>query len=120
MLNGLGAQLGAWEKFEGPNAGVISYFHKAFYKYANLPPFLKLCFFTNNLNWYRTFVDSGMKDDALALKKQHPGFRLWVCFFLFSTSIVSHVKNTAYLSVISNSNKLSLVLLSITKRIRTV
>ncbi|VDM79949.1 unnamed protein product [Strongylus vulgaris] len=34
LVNGLGAQLGAWEKFESKKAGVVSYFHKAFYKYA--------------------------------------------------------------------------------------
>ncbi|KAK6763563.1 hypothetical protein RB195_024041 [Necator americanus] len=56
MLNGLGAQLGAWEKFEDPKAGVISYFHKAFYK---------------------TFIDSGMKDFAVEVIKKYPGFRVW-------------------------------------------
>ncbi|KIH68794.1 triacylglycerol lipase [Ancylostoma duodenale] len=62
MVNGLGAQLGAWEKFESSKAGVISYFHKAFYK---------------------TFIDSGMKDHALELLKQHPGFRVWVRLVTF-------------------------------------
>ncbi|VDO85244.1 unnamed protein product [Haemonchus placei] len=32
MVSGLGAQLGAWEKFVVPGAGVISYFHTAFHK----------------------------------------------------------------------------------------
>uniref|UniRef100_A0A0K0D7X1 Polyprotein n=1 Tax=Angiostrongylus cantonensis TaxID=6313 RepID=A0A0K0D7X1_ANGCA len=44
FLNGLGAQFGAWEKFESTDAGVISYFHHAFYK---------------------VFIDTGMKDEFL-------------------------------------------------------
>ncbi|EYC39624.1 hypothetical protein Y032_0649g1128 [Ancylostoma ceylanicum] len=68
MVNGLGAQLGAWEKFESTKAGVISYFHKAFYK---------------------TFIDSGMKDDALALLKQHPGFRVWITGYSLGGSLAS-------------------------------
>ncbi|VDO20944.1 unnamed protein product [Heligmosomoides polygyrus] len=32
VVNGLGAQFGAWERFESEEAGVVSYFHTAFYK----------------------------------------------------------------------------------------
>ncbi|KAK5964812.1 Triacylglycerol lipase, partial [Trichostrongylus colubriformis] len=67
MVNGLGAQLGAWEKFEG-DAGVVSYFHTAFYK---------------------TFVDSGMKDHALSLVKKYPGFRVWMTGYSLGGSLAS-------------------------------
>lgn len=33
VVNGLGAQFGAWERFESEEAGVVSYFHTAFYKW---------------------------------------------------------------------------------------
>ncbi|KAK5983091.1 hypothetical protein GCK32_009802, partial [Trichostrongylus colubriformis] len=31
VINGIGAQLGAWAKFEDADIGVVSYFHHAFY-----------------------------------------------------------------------------------------
>ncbi|CAJ0609825.1 unnamed protein product [Cylicocyclus nassatus] len=68
MVNGLGAQLGAWEKFEGQKAGVVSYFHNAFYK---------------------SFVDSGMKDDALELVKKYRGFRVWITGYSLGGSLAS-------------------------------
>ncbi|CAI5452099.1 unnamed protein product [Caenorhabditis angaria] len=57
LLHGLTAQLGAWEKFESTEAGVITYFHTAF---------------------YRLFIDSGMKDDLLELMKKHKNYRVWL------------------------------------------
>ncbi|XGW11107.1 hypothetical protein V3C99_012535 [Haemonchus contortus] len=68
MVSGFGAQLGAWEKFLGPEAGVISYFHTAFYK---------------------TFIDSGMKDHTLKLIKKYPEFRIWMTGFSLGGSLAS-------------------------------
>ncbi|VDM62161.1 unnamed protein product [Angiostrongylus costaricensis] len=68
LLNGLGAQFGAWEKFESMDAGVISYFHNAFYK---------------------VFVDTGMKDEFLQLQKKYPGYRIWITGFSLGGSLAS-------------------------------
>ncbi|KAK6763589.1 hypothetical protein RB195_024058 [Necator americanus] len=68
ILNGFGAQLGAWEKFEDPEIGVISYFHQAF---------------------YRTFVGSGMKDHLLELTKRYANHRIWVTGYSLGGSLAS-------------------------------
>ncbi|KIH69483.1 triacylglycerol lipase [Ancylostoma duodenale] len=68
MLNGFGAQLGAWEKFDNSEAGVISYFHHAF---------------------YRTFLGTGMKEHFLELKKKYANYRVWVTGYSLGGSLAS-------------------------------
>lgn len=68
FLHGLAAQLGAWEKFESKEAGVITYFHSAFYK---------------------LFIDSGMKDDLLDLQKKYPTYRVWATGHSLGGSLAS-------------------------------
>ncbi|EYC14898.1 hypothetical protein Y032_0039g72 [Ancylostoma ceylanicum] len=68
MLNGFGAQLGAWEKFDNSEAGVISYFHHAF---------------------YRTFIGTGMKEHFLELKKKYVNYRVWVTGYSLGGSLAS-------------------------------
>ncbi|CAD6193684.1 unnamed protein product [Caenorhabditis auriculariae] len=68
FLHGLAAQLGAWEKFESEEAGVITYFHNAFYK---------------------LFVESGMKDDLVDLQKKYPSYRVWVTGHSLGGSLAS-------------------------------
>ncbi|CAB3397979.1 unnamed protein product [Caenorhabditis bovis] len=68
FLHGLTAQLGAWEKFESEDAGVITYFHNAF---------------------YRLFVDSGMRDDLLDHRKKHRNYRVWVTGHSLGGSLAS-------------------------------
>lgn len=58
-MQGIGAQLGAWEKFVN-NTGVMTYFHGAFQK---------------------LFIEGGMKDSLLKLKKTYEGYRIWVCLY---------------------------------------
>ncbi|WKY15858.1 hypothetical protein Q1695_000943 [Nippostrongylus brasiliensis] len=68
LINGLGAQFGAWDKFEDPEIGVISYFHKAF---------------------YRTFIDTGMKDHVVELVQKYPDFRIWTTGYSLGGSLAS-------------------------------
>ncbi|CAO4380070.1 unnamed protein product [Caenorhabditis nigoni] len=68
MLHGLTAQLGAWEKFESQDAGVINYFHTAF---------------------YRLFIDSGMEDDLMDLMKKHKNYRIWLTGHSLGGSLAS-------------------------------
>ncbi|CAJ0609806.1 unnamed protein product [Cylicocyclus nassatus] len=68
ILNGFGAQFGAWEKFEDPEAGVISYFHHAF---------------------YRTFIGSGMKAHFEELQKKYVNYRVWVTGYSLGGSLAS-------------------------------
>ncbi|KJH43665.1 triacylglycerol lipase [Dictyocaulus viviparus] len=68
LVNGFGAQLGAWEKFESSEAGVVSYFHKVFYK---------------------VFIDSGMKDELLSLNKKYPAHRIWITGHSMGASLAS-------------------------------
>ncbi|WKY15857.1 hypothetical protein Q1695_000942 [Nippostrongylus brasiliensis] len=68
LVNGLGAQLGAWEKFESEKSGVVSYFHTAFYK---------------------TFIDSNMKTHLVELVKKYPGYRIWMTGYSLGGSLAS-------------------------------
>ncbi|CAL2045413.1 unnamed protein product [Caenorhabditis brenneri] len=68
MLHGLTAQLGAWEKFESQDAGVINYFHTAFYK---------------------LFIDNGMEDDLIDLMKKHKNYRIWLTGHSLGGSLAS-------------------------------
>ncbi|CAI4229361.1 unnamed protein product [Auanema sp. JU1783] len=68
FIHGLAAQLGAWEKFESKDAGVITYFYGAFTK---------------------LFIDSGMYDDLMELKKKHPNYRVWLTGHSLGGSLAS-------------------------------
>ncbi|PAV70634.1 hypothetical protein WR25_02038 isoform E [Diploscapter pachys] len=67
-MHGLAAQLGAWEKFESEEAGVITYFHLAF---------------------YRLFVESGMKEDLIDLAAKYPTYRIWTIGHSLGGSLAS-------------------------------
>ncbi|PAV70632.1 hypothetical protein WR25_02038 isoform C [Diploscapter pachys] len=68
FMHGLAAQLGAWEKFESEEAGVITYFHLAF---------------------YRLFVESGMKEDLIDLAAKYPTYRIWTIGHSLGGSLAS-------------------------------
>ncbi|KAF8381232.1 hypothetical protein PRIPAC_70374 [Pristionchus pacificus] len=67
FVHGLAAQLGAWEKFVD-DAGVITYFHQAFQK---------------------LFIESGLQDDLMELRKKHPAYRLWLTGHSLGGSLAS-------------------------------
>ena len=75
-MHGLAAQLGAWEKFESEEAGVITYFHLAFYRLSLVP------FSETYIYHFSLFVESGMKEDLIDLAAKYPTYRIWVCFIL--------------------------------------
>ncbi|GMT05397.1 hypothetical protein PENTCL1PPCAC_27571, partial [Pristionchus entomophagus] len=67
FVHGLAAQLGAWEKFVD-DAGVITYFHGAFQK---------------------LFLESGLQEDLIELRKKHPAYRLWLTGHSLGGSLAS-------------------------------
>ncbi|KAH7703852.1 lipase [Aphelenchoides avenae] len=56
FIHGVGAQLGAWEKFVN-GTGVMTYFYGAFKS---------------------LFLDGGMKEELIRQKKKYDGYRVWV------------------------------------------
>jgi len=67
FIHGIGAQLGAWEKFV-QDTGVMTYFYSAF---------------------NRLFLDGGMKDALLKLKQSHEGYRIWITGHSLGGSLAS-------------------------------
>jgi len=67
FLHGLGAQMGAWEKFEA-GGGVMTYFFAAF---------------------DRLFKRGGIKDDILQLHKTYPKYTIWVTGHSLGASLAS-------------------------------
>uniref|UniRef100_A0A1I8A7B7 Lipase_3 domain-containing protein n=1 Tax=Steinernema glaseri TaxID=37863 RepID=A0A1I8A7B7_9BILA len=67
FIHGIGAQLGAWEKFVG-GGGVMTYFYGAF---------------------QALFINGGMKSDLMKLKEEHKEYRVWVTGHSLGGSLAS-------------------------------
>ncbi|KAI1718940.1 lipase (class 3) domain-containing protein [Ditylenchus destructor] len=67
FVHGIGAQLGAWEKFVN-GSGVMTYFYGAFQK---------------------LFLEGGMKESLIKLKESHEGYRVWITGHSLGGSLAS-------------------------------
>ncbi|KAK0407560.1 hypothetical protein QR680_019266 [Steinernema hermaphroditum] len=67
FVQGIGAQLGAWEKFVG-SSGVMTYFYGAFQS---------------------LFIGAGIKSDLMKLKEEHKDYRIWVTGHSLGGSLAS-------------------------------
>uniref|UniRef100_A0A914YNN2 Fungal lipase-like domain-containing protein n=1 Tax=Panagrolaimus superbus TaxID=310955 RepID=A0A914YNN2_9BILA len=87
FVQGIAAQLGAWEKFVN-GTGVMTYFYNGF----------------QNL-----FLESGMKKDLIDLHKKHEGYRIWLTGRSLGGSLASMTALYLADSALFPTNKIRLV-----------
>ncbi|KAE9550727.1 hypothetical protein FO519_006061 [Halicephalobus sp. NKZ332] len=87
FVQGIGAQLGAWEKFVN-GSGVMTYFYNGF----------------KNL-----FLEGGMKEKISELNKKYPAYRIWVTGHGLGGSLASMTALYLANSTNFNSDKIRLV-----------